>query len=59
MARRVSQDFTLINQEAFAFPKSDEFVDFVVAAAGGGGSLLKFLFKRYGVFGGPVRGCSS
>jgi hypothetical protein len=50
-----SQDFTLINQEAFAFPKSDEFVDFVVAAAGGGGSLLKFLFKRYGVFGGPLR----
>ncbi len=50
-----SQDFTLINQEAFAFPKSDEFVAFVTAAAGGGGSLLKFLFKRYGVFGGPAR----
>lgn len=50
-----SQDFTLINQEAFAFSKSDEFVAFVGAAAGGGGSLLKFLFKRYGVFGGPAR----
>jgi hypothetical protein len=50
-----SQDFTLINQEAFAFPKSDEFVAFVTAAAGGGGSLLKFLFRRYGVFGGPAR----
>ncbi len=50
-----SQDFTLINQEAFAFPKSDEFVAFVTAAAGGGGSLLKFLFKRYGVFGVPAR----
>lgn len=31
-----SQDFTLINQEAFAFAQSGEFVDFVVAAAGGG-----------------------
>ena len=49
------QDFTLINQEAFAFPRSDEFVAFVAAAAGGGGSLLKFLFKRYGLFGGPAR----
>jgi hypothetical protein len=51
----VSQDFTLINQEAFAFPKSDEFVAFVVAAASGSGSLLKFLFKRYGLLGGPAR----
>ena len=50
-----SQDFTLINQEQFAFPKSAEFVDFVVAAAGGGGSLLKHLFKRYGFLGGPAR----
>lgn len=50
-----SQDFTLINQEAFAFPKSDDFVAFVVAAAGGGGALLKFLFKRYGLIGGPAR----
>ncbi len=50
-----SQDFTLINQEQFAFPKSAEFVDFVVAAAGGGGSLLKYLFKRYGLLGGTAR----
>ena len=50
-----SQDFTLINQEAFAFPGSDEFVAFVVAAAGGGAALLKFLFKRYGLIGGPAR----
>ena len=50
-----SQDFTLINQEQFAFPKSDEFVAFVLAAAGGGGALLKFLLKRYGLFGGPAR----
>lgn len=50
-----SQDFTLINQEAFAFPKSDEFVGFVVAAASGGAALLKFLLKQYGLLGGPVR----
>lgn len=50
-----SQDFTLINQEQFAFPKSAEFVEFVVAAAGGGGSLLTFLFKRYGLWGGSAR----
>jgi len=50
-----SQDFTLINQEAFAFPGSDEFVAFVVAAADGGAALLKFLFKRYGLIGGPAR----
>ena len=51
----VSQDFTLINQSQFAFPKSDEFVDFVAAAAAGKGALLKFLVKRYGFFGGPLR----
>lgn len=50
-----SQGFALINQEKFAFPKSDEFVDFVAAAAVGKGALLKFLLKRYGVFGGPAR----
>ncbi len=50
-----SQDFTLINQEKFAFARSDEFVDFVVAAANGNGALLKFLIKRYGLFGGPAR----
>ncbi len=50
-----SQDFTLINQEVFAFPKSDEFVAFVVAAASGNGALLKFLLRRYGLLGGPAR----
>ena len=50
-----SQDFTLINQQQFAFPKSDEFVEFVVAASQGGGKLLKHLVKRYGLFGGPLR----
>ncbi len=50
-----SQDFTLINQEAFAFKGSAEFVDFVEAASYGNGALLKYIFKRYGVFGAPVQ----
>ena len=50
-----SQDFALINQEAFAFPKSDEFVEFVIAAAAGGGGLLKHLLRRYGLLGGPMK----
>lgn len=51
----LSQDFTLINQEKFAFTGSAEFVDFVEAASHGNGALLKFLFKRYGLFGGPLQ----
>ena len=51
----VSQDFALINQEVFGFSSADDFVQFVVAASQGGSSLLKFLFRRYGVLGGPVR----
>jgi hypothetical protein len=47
----ISQDFTLINNEAFAFSGSEDFVGFVVAASQGGGALFKYLFKRYGVFG--------
>ncbi len=50
-----SQDFTLINQEKFAFARSDEFVAFVVAASRGNGALLRFLIRRYGIFGGPAR----
>lgn len=50
-----SQDFTLINQEKFAFTGSAEFVDFVEAASHGNGALLKFIFKRYGLFGGPLQ----
>lgn len=45
----VSQDFALINHEQFAFARSDEFVEFVVAAATGGGALLRHLVRRYGV----------
>jgi hypothetical protein len=48
-----SQDFTLINQEAFAFSGSGEFVDFVAAASHGNGALVKYLFKRYGFLGAP------
>ena len=50
-----SQDFLLINQENFAFPKSDEFVPFVEAASRGHGALLMYLVKRYGLFGAPAR----
>lgn len=50
-----SQDFTLINQEAFAFPGSAEFVDFVVAASQGNSALFKYVFRRYGLLGGPRR----
>jgi hypothetical protein len=46
-----SQDFTLINQEKFAFPQSGEFVDFVVAASRGGGALIRFLVQRHGLLG--------
>lgn len=48
-----SQDFTLINQEVFAFPTSDEFVAFVVAASQGKGEMIKHVFRRYGLLGGP------
>jgi hypothetical protein len=49
----VSQDFTLINQEVFAFHNSDEFVAFVVAAARGNREMFRHIFKRYGLLGGP------
>jgi len=48
-----SQDFTLINQEAFSFPRSDEFIDFVAAASRGNGALLRHLVRRYGLLGAP------
>lgn len=48
-----TQDFTLINQEAFAFATADEFIGFVVAAAQGKGELFKYVLKRYGLLGGP------
>lgn len=48
-----SQDFTLINQEVFSFPGSDEFVPFVVAASQGPGMMVRYMFKRYGLLGAP------
>jgi hypothetical protein len=48
-----TQDFTLINQESFAFPRSDEFVAFVVAASQGNAALFKHILARYGVLGAP------
>jgi hypothetical protein len=48
-----SQDFTLINQEVFGFASADEFVEFVLAASRGKGNLVRHLFKRYGLLGGP------
>lgn len=51
----VSQDFTLINQEAFAFAGAGEFVDFVMAASEGKRELFKYVLKRYGLLGGPRR----
>ena len=48
-----SQDFTLINHEAFSFAGSGEFVEFVVAASQGGGAIIKHVVKRYGLLGGP------
>jgi hypothetical protein len=48
-----SQDFTLINQEVFGFANADQFVGFVDAASRGRGDLLRHLFKRYGLLGGP------
>lgn len=50
-----SQDFTLINQEVFGFADSEEFVSFVMAAADGNGSLVKYLMRRYGWLAGPAR----
>ena len=46
-----AQDFLLINQEKFAFPKSDEFVGLVMAASRGNPALLKYLVGRYGLIG--------
>jgi hypothetical protein len=47
-----SQDFLLINHAAFAFPRSDEFVELVLAAGKGGGALVAHVLRRYGLVGG-------
>lgn len=48
-----SQHFTLINQEAFAFARSEEFVAFVEAASRGGAALFAHIVRRHGVLGVP------
>jgi hypothetical protein len=47
-----SQDFTLINQSAFSFPKSEPFIDLVVAATESPFALLKHLIGKHGIIGG-------
>ena len=48
-----SQDFTLINQEAFAFSGSGEFFDFFADASHGNGAVVYYLLKSYGLLGAP------
>ncbi|HYD77240.1 catalase [Ramlibacter sp.] len=48
-----SQHFTLINQEAFAFARSEEFVAFVEAVARGNAALFAHIVRRYGWLGVP------
>lgn len=47
-----SQDFLLINQAAFAFPGSEEFVGLALNAVNGPVALLKYLIGRYGLLRG-------
>jgi hypothetical protein len=42
------QDFSLINQVAFAFPTSERFFGLVLAAGTGPGALFRWLFKTFG-----------
>jgi hypothetical protein len=46
------QDFSLINQAAFAFPTSHHFFGLVAAGAQSPGAVLKWVFKTFGFFGG-------
>jgi hypothetical protein len=47
-----NQDFTLINQSAFSFPKSAPFIDLVLAASESPFALLKHMLGTYGIIGG-------
>lgn len=46
-----SQDFLLINHESFAFPRSDAFVELVVAASQSPAALLGHLLRKHGPLG--------
>lgn len=48
-----AQDFLLINKEDFGFASADAFVEFALAASRGNAELLKHVFRRYGLLGGP------
>lgn len=48
-----SQDFTLINQEAFAFPSTAPFVALVEAAARGPAAMLAHLVRTHGLWALP------
>ncbi len=47
-----NQDFTLINQSAFSFPKSAPFIALVLAASESPFALLKHMIGTYGLIGG-------
>lgn len=49
------QDFSLINQAAFAFATSAPFFGLVAAAAESPGALLRWIFRSYGLLGGLKR----
>jgi len=46
------QDFLLIQKSAFGFATSKDFVGFVLNAARGPGSLLRYLYATFGLLGG-------
>ena len=50
-----AQDFVLINREVFGFSKPDEFVELVMALVRGPLSLVGYIVRRYGFFGGLKR----
>ena len=50
-----AQDFVLINREVFGFSKPDEFVELVTALVRGPLSLVGYIVRRYGLFGGLKR----
>lgn len=50
-----SQSFLLINQTAFSFQSSREFVGLVQAASQGGGAVLRFLAQQYGWLALPAK----
>jgi len=53
--RTTHQDFSLINQVAFAFPNSEHFFGLVLAAGRGPAALLRWLFGSFGLVGGLRR----